>query len=228
MKCENCKSDHDGSYGSGRFCSKKCARGFSTKSKRKEINEMVSLKLKKTHLCEVCGLKSIRKHHKKCRDCYRKTIIISEETRKKLSNSRLKYLESGKSHVKWFAFSVNGKELKVQGTWEKRLAEKLNSLNILWERKILIYSKYRKYTPDFYIPKFDIYIEVKGFFYEKDKVKMFKVLDEHQNLKLKIIENINTIENILNENDLKLIDNFIDKYNKSDIDYSKFKDHWNS
>jgi hypothetical protein len=37
IKCENCGEDHDGSYGSGRFCSIKCARGFSTKEKRKEI-----------------------------------------------------------------------------------------------------------------------------------------------------------------------------------------------
>ena len=43
MICENCKKEHDGSYGSGRFCSSKCARAFSTKIKRKEINEKVSL-----------------------------------------------------------------------------------------------------------------------------------------------------------------------------------------
>jgi hypothetical protein len=43
--CENCELDHDGSYGSGRFCSIKCARGFSTKEKRLEINEKVSKKL---------------------------------------------------------------------------------------------------------------------------------------------------------------------------------------
>jgi predicted HNH restriction endonuclease len=41
-KCENCGCDHDGNYGSGRFCSKTCARCFSTKEKRKEINEKVS------------------------------------------------------------------------------------------------------------------------------------------------------------------------------------------
>ena len=46
MKCENCKKEHDGTYGSGRFCSSKCARGFSTKEKRKEINDKVSEKLK--------------------------------------------------------------------------------------------------------------------------------------------------------------------------------------
>ena len=45
MKCENCGSNHDGSYGSGRFCSKKCARGYATKNKRKEINDKVSISL---------------------------------------------------------------------------------------------------------------------------------------------------------------------------------------
>lgn len=42
MNCEYCSVEHDGSYGSGRFCNPKCARGFATRSKRKEINEKVS------------------------------------------------------------------------------------------------------------------------------------------------------------------------------------------
>lgn len=46
MICENCNNIINKIYGSGRFCSKKCARSFSTKSKRKEINEKVSKKLK--------------------------------------------------------------------------------------------------------------------------------------------------------------------------------------
>lgn len=55
MKCENCKRKHDGKYGSGRFCTKECARGFSTKAKRKEINEKVSktiIKLRKEGKCQ--------------------------------------------------------------------------------------------------------------------------------------------------------------------------------
>jgi len=40
--CENCESEHDGTYASGRFCSQKCSRCFSTKEKRKSINEKVS------------------------------------------------------------------------------------------------------------------------------------------------------------------------------------------
>jgi predicted metal-binding protein len=50
MICENCKKEHDGEYGSGRFCSSKCARCFSTKIKRLSINERVSAKLKGVYL----------------------------------------------------------------------------------------------------------------------------------------------------------------------------------
>jgi 5-methylcytosine-specific restriction endonuclease McrA len=67
MNCENCNKGHDGTYGSGRFCSIKCARGFSTKTKRKSINAKTSKALKgrntrkesqgkeKPHICEWCG-----------------------------------------------------------------------------------------------------------------------------------------------------------------------------
>ena len=44
--CENCTLEHDGSYGSGRFCNAKCARGFSTKANRAETNLKVSQALK--------------------------------------------------------------------------------------------------------------------------------------------------------------------------------------
>ena len=44
-KCENCNNEHNGSYGSGRFCSLECAKSFSTKAKRSEINSAVSEKL---------------------------------------------------------------------------------------------------------------------------------------------------------------------------------------
>lgn len=45
MKCEKCNDEHDGSYGSGRFCGSKCSHSFSTMEKRDEINKKVSEKL---------------------------------------------------------------------------------------------------------------------------------------------------------------------------------------
>ena len=54
MKCEYCTGDHDGSYGSGRFCNPGCARGFSTKNKRREISKKVSDKLTANGLWQEC------------------------------------------------------------------------------------------------------------------------------------------------------------------------------
>jgi hypothetical protein len=45
MNCLNCEKLHLGEYGSGKFCSMKCARSFSTKNKRKEINKKVSIRM---------------------------------------------------------------------------------------------------------------------------------------------------------------------------------------
>lgn len=42
MRCELCNLTHDGVYGSGRFCSKKCARAFSTHRDRKVISKKIS------------------------------------------------------------------------------------------------------------------------------------------------------------------------------------------
>lgn len=70
MKCENCSKEHDGQYGTGRFCCKSCASAFSTKNKRKEINEKVSNKLRKIRYCKICGIDIGFKHNRVlCGDC---------------------------------------------------------------------------------------------------------------------------------------------------------------
>jgi hypothetical protein len=45
VRCEKCNQPHDGSYASGRFCSEKCSRGFSTSKNREAINQKVSATL---------------------------------------------------------------------------------------------------------------------------------------------------------------------------------------
>ena len=44
--CEKCFNEHDGSYGSGRFCSSVCARQFSSTIKKDEKNRKISNSLK--------------------------------------------------------------------------------------------------------------------------------------------------------------------------------------
>jgi hypothetical protein len=75
MICEYCKKEHNGFYGSGRFCNAKCARGYSTYNKRKEINDKVSKKLKGRKLSEEV-IKKTRRYGK-----------LTEETKIKISNS---------------------------------------------------------------------------------------------------------------------------------------------
>ena len=77
MVCENCGSEHDGNYGSGRFCCEKCARCFSTKAKRVEINEKVS----KT-LCKIDKINNVHSYVPKesyCLCCGNRTKLNAKK-----------------------------------------------------------------------------------------------------------------------------------------------------
>lgn len=74
-RCEYCKSVITEIYGSGRFCSMVCARGFSTSKNRDEINSKVSHSMKCRKVttiekdCEYCSnlfTSPIRKHRRFC------------------------------------------------------------------------------------------------------------------------------------------------------------------
>lgn len=142
--------------------------------------------------------------------------------RKKISDARLKYLENNNSHCKWFEFNNGKRNIKVQGTWEKRFAEYLIKNNIQWERHKVFYNKSRTYTPDFYLPEYNLYVEVKGWMRERDKFKMHKVLQENF-IDIRLIEDIKIIDKLenkeININDLLKFQN---KYFYHDIDFSKF------
>lgn len=62
MECEHCGSTHDGTYGSGRFCSIGCTKSFATSHDRKGIGAKISKKLAGrkrgvyvTKQCKGCG-----------------------------------------------------------------------------------------------------------------------------------------------------------------------------
>lgn len=126
----------------------------------------------------------------------------TDEAKNKISIAREKLLEHDETHCKWYNVFNGEKEIKVQGTWEKIVAETLTANNIIWERKKLIYNKIKRYTPDFYLPKFDMYIEVKGWWKNRDIIKINLVLKEH-NIDLRIIDSLNDIKKF-KDNKLKI------------------------
>ena len=74
MICEMCNDEHDGSYGSGRFCSAKCARQFSSKKlvKKTKIVQCVTcgidLEVDNRASNKMCKCDICRKHKKKKRE----------------------------------------------------------------------------------------------------------------------------------------------------------------
>ena len=59
--CENCGKEHDGSYGSGRFCSEKCARSFPSKNDKKpKIKQAKCVECGKIIVINKLALKAIK------------------------------------------------------------------------------------------------------------------------------------------------------------------------
>jgi hypothetical protein len=87
-------------------------------------------------------------------------------------------------------------EEKVQGTWERDLALKMVHLQIKWTKRrqsSLIYhdlfNNIRRYTPDFFLPEYDMFLELKGYWWGSDKEKMKLVFEQHPNHRIITIEN---------------------------------------
>ena len=93
MICQNCGKEHDGSYGSGKFCCKSCAIAYGNKQRKNRdiINKHISEGVKKYnkenpkqiilyhYTCEKCGKEfdapKIRDgRHIHCEDCKRKVV----------------------------------------------------------------------------------------------------------------------------------------------------------
>ena len=120
----------------------------------------------------------------------RKPSIMSQEARKRVSIRQSLNNSGGK--CKWF--EVAGQ--KVQGTWERDMALKFEEMGVNWYKPRVktdtweyeLDGKQKSYSPDFYLPDEDLYIEVKGYWWGNDKNKMKAVLKQHQDKKLVIIE----------------------------------------
>lgn len=116
--------------------------------------------------------------------------VMSEKHRK--ATSERQSLNNSGGRCKWF--EVDGQ--RVQGTWERDIADKMTQEGIEWikvgkKKDILIYEldgRQRAYTPDFYLPLFDLYLEIKGYWWGRDRAKMDAVIAQHPDLKIRIIE----------------------------------------
>jgi len=230
MKCIICGKEPDIIFGSGKFCSKSCICKYASLKRSREVLNIINEKHR--------GNKHSEETKKKIGNSIKNTISNYSEEEKRMQkkahsikhkphkpykkwsmNSRMKQslntttrINSGKGHCKYYSV-YNGKRfIKVQGTWEQRIGIALTKLNIKWERIILSYDNYKHYTPDFYLPEYDIYLEVKGWMSEKNIQKYKDVINE-LHITLKLIDNIQLIKDF-EEGRIKVLDfkNFIEQY----------------
>lgn len=97
MKCKSCNKKEAiqySKYSTGEFCSRKCARAFSTKNKRQEINEKVSKSLTGRELSDE-HVKNISKNSAR----YWLGKNKSEEIKEKIALSKFKKSNSKKKQV---------------------------------------------------------------------------------------------------------------------------------
>ena len=136
---------------------------------------------------------------------YKKRDPMSEEQKKKLSKIAKErgfggYRENAGRSKKFYVDDSYGKRTCLQSTYEYRCYEILTELGIEWYRpKALKYNKTKNYFADFYLPKYDIYLDPKNDYKaSKDTDKIASVIrDNNVNLHV-ILEEGLTKEFILN------------------------------
>ena len=114
------------------------------------------------------------------------------ETKKKLS--KIMSVKNKGGRCKWY--EVSGQ--KVQGTWERNIALKMEELEISWKKigtnnYTFSYIKdecEHSYTPDFHLVDYDFYLEIKGYWWGDDENKMKLVFEQNPESinKVKIIK----------------------------------------
>lgn len=127
--------------------------------------------------------------------------IVTDETKAKISkaNTGKKHKDEVKQKIKesvqqninndnWHlsfskARTIEYKGYKFQGSWEVAFAKYLDNLNITWERpnkkfNYIYNNDNHKYLPDFYLPKYNLYIEIKGYPTQRDFCKWEQFTDD--------------------------------------------------
>jgi len=212
-----------------KFCEKPCKNDNSLRNherlckknpnKQEVISNFIEYNKKRKYL----NIKGSN-HYTKAKELGLPKPLISEETRKKISETsknrvwteeqKRKHSESMKSAVKSYPDSytknnvvgrvknIEYNGVKLKGGWEIIVAKWLDENNVKWEHETKSFdyewNGIRKYYPDFYLPDFDLFIEVKGYQTERD-------LHKWESVKNLVVFKLDEIKKIKNNN-LKIVD----------------------
>lgn len=101
---------------------------------------------------------------------------------------------------KWYDHTrPDGSTVKLQGTWEVALARRLDELGVEYRAhegrwSYALDGVERSYYPDFYIPMWDVTIDVKGVFWDDCGAEKFDAIREANSYKQLVIANRDMLE----------------------------------
>lgn len=206
MRCLKCSRKFNGNK--KRLANRTIYKGKLLPRKR-NICKCGNTKMKKSRTCQECYIKVInnkghgkgRKIIKFCscgkklsRNYYTKCLDCAAKARKGRNNPMFGKIAH---HGKWIKY----KGTKMRSSWEVAYAKYLDKNSVKWQYEPKTFDLgTTTYTPDFYLPDSDTYVEIKGWWRDdaKKKFKMFQkqyfsmntvLLMKKELLKLKIIRN---------------------------------------
>lgn len=159
--CKNCSSIIDYKSRRNKFCCQSCSATYT--NRKKDWSKIRTGPLKwaipknyfpKTQIqqCIICNRFHPRKGKTCSTQCFSKHM--SNITRGKTGGNRDCNLPG---------IDCAGTEFYFDSNWEIILSKSLTENNIFWTRpKRFILSDGRSYTPDFYLPEYDVYIDPKA------------------------------------------------------------------
>ena len=189
-KCLRCSKDHDGSFGSGKYCNRGCANArshsketkakmsFSSKTSEKSLKQHESMRKEKvTKTCPQCS-SDFKTHVSESFKtyCSKQCYLDDSEQKHRISAPGGYRKGSGRGKSGWYSSKIAG-DVFLDSSWELAYAKHLDKNNIEWKRNTIRFDYIRPngkqsyYIPDFYLVKEDKYIEIKGFKTELDDYK---------------------------------------------------------
>ena len=197
--CNHCNSILDYKSRSKKFCCKSCAASYNNKNRsprtedsKKKTSLTINRLLKEGKIIPKKGNNKEIKYigpytpikRKKCTNCNKEfwaagaKVTCSDLCR----HERSAYNNVRKQHIKFFN-CFDQEYVFLHSNWEIIIAKWLEEQNISWSRpKEVLYwydkeNKKRRYTPDFFIKKINLYVDVKNplkISQEKEKLNILK------------------------------------------------------
>jgi len=133
----------------------------------------------------------------RCGKCVNVGRKHSEDTKIKMSKTHVEMCKIQNPKKKNFNFPYEG--IVFRSSYEVRCAKILDKLNIKYEYekqtlKIFDGRRPQYYLPDFYLPEFDIFIEVKGWWRDDCRLEKFNLFKRRYNLCLVMDKDLKEVE----------------------------------